>query len=190
MTCLTHRIDKDEPDTQLDVPLTDYLLTSTSECGSVTYEFRTELQTDVNDPTSIDTSVDLFSGTSPLAVFDPVNMILTFSGIRDYTSGILIVKVKVRQDIPATATDAAYESAVAYDEVATNIRVFSCLTEAISRSNNKELKDACECQDHGIIDFANMTIAPETTQINQTYDIGLPLCERMSKQGCTFDWET
>ena len=136
MTCLTHRIDKDEPDTTLEVPLTGYSLTDSSECGSITYEFRTELQTDVNDPTSIDTSVDLFSGSSPLAVYDPVAMELTFTGIRDYTSGILIVKVKVRQDIPATDTDAAYESDVAYDEVATKIRVISCLTEAISRSNN------------------------------------------------------
>ena len=61
-------------------------------------------------------------------MFNQLDMTLTFSNFQSYTKGILIVKAKVRESVPATATEAAYITSVAYYDTF-NVRIVSCLSE-------------------------------------------------------------
>ena len=55
-------------------------------------------------------------------------MTLTFSNFQSYTKGVLIVTAKIRESVPATDTEAAYITDVAYSDTF-NVRIVSCLSE-------------------------------------------------------------
>ena len=78
LTCDTKlAIDTDETHTSVLFQLDPYTLTDYAPCGTVVYEFSTELQTDPNDPSTVDPTYDLFSSGD--AVFNQVDMTMTFS---------------------------------------------------------------------------------------------------------------
>jgi len=55
-------------------------------------------------------------------------MKLTFSNFQSYAKGILIVKAKIRESVPATDTEIAYTTDVAYYDTF-NVHIVSCLSE-------------------------------------------------------------
>lgn len=62
LTCDTKlAIDTDETHTSVSFQLDPYTLTNYAPCGTVVYEFSSELQTDPNDPLTVDPTYDLFS---------------------------------------------------------------------------------------------------------------------------------
>ena len=48
--------------------------------------------------------------------------------------------------------------------------------------------DKCTCTDHQVVEQAEVAIAPDTLE-QVEYFVGVPECTKMTKLGCTFDWE-